>query len=89
MHDLAAKAIPDANRQVRRVQMLTVLWMSIEAAFSIYAAIRAHSIALLGFGGDSAIELASAATVLARFDSGDPLIMERQTSKITEGLLFA
>lgn len=69
--------------------MLTVVWMSIEAAVSIYAAIRAHSIALLGFGGDSAIELASAATVLARFGSGDRLITERQASKITGGLLFA
>lgn len=89
MHETSAQAIPDTNLRVRRIQMLTVVWMSIEAAVSIYAAIRAHSIALLGFGGDSAIELASAATVLARFSSGERLVTERQASKITGGLLFA
>ena len=89
MHDTAAKTIPDANLRVRRIQMLTVVWMSIEAAVSIYAAIRAHSVALLGFGGDSAIELASAATVLMRFSSRESFISERQASKITGGLLLA
>jgi divalent metal cation (Fe/Co/Zn/Cd) transporter len=41
--------------------------MTIEAAASLWAALRAKSPALLAFGGDSAIELLSAAVVLWRF----------------------
>lgn len=41
--------------------------MSIEAAVSLGTAWRAHSPALFGFGGDSLIELLSAAVVLWRF----------------------
>ena len=41
--------------------------MTIEAAVSLWAAVRAKSPALLAFGGDSAIELLSAAVVLWRF----------------------
>jgi divalent metal cation (Fe/Co/Zn/Cd) transporter len=41
--------------------------MTIEAAVSLWAAVRARSPALLAFGGDSAIELLSAAVVLWRF----------------------
>jgi divalent metal cation (Fe/Co/Zn/Cd) transporter len=80
---------PHGYLQVRRLQMLTVVWMSIEVAVSIYAAVRAHSIALIGFGGDSVIELASATAVLARFASGGRFISERQASKTMAWLLFA
>jgi divalent metal cation (Fe/Co/Zn/Cd) transporter len=41
--------------------------MIVEAAASLWAAARARSPALLAFGGDSAIELLSAAVVLWRF----------------------
>ena len=41
--------------------------MSFEAGLSLWAAWRARSPALLAFGGDSAIELLSAAVVLWRF----------------------
>jgi divalent metal cation (Fe/Co/Zn/Cd) transporter len=41
--------------------------MTIEAAASLWAAVRAQSPALLAFGGDSAIELLSAGVVLWRF----------------------
>ena len=44
-----------------------MIWMTIEAAASLWAAVRARSPALLAFGGDSAIELLSAAVVLWRF----------------------
>lgn len=62
------------------------MWMAAEVAVAFVAAIRAHSVALAAFGGDSAIELMSAAVVLARFRS--PLwITEQFASKITGWLL--
>jgi divalent metal cation (Fe/Co/Zn/Cd) transporter len=54
-------------RRIQRVQTVTIAWMSVEAAVSLFAAWRARSPALLAFGGDSAIELLSAAIVLWRF----------------------
>ena len=54
---------------IRRIQWFTIIWMAIEVAVAFMAAIRAHSVALTAFGGDSAIELMSAAVVLARFRS--------------------
>ena len=48
-------------RRIRRIQALTIIWMTVEAAVSLAAAWVAHSPALLAFGGDSAIELLSAA----------------------------
>lgn len=64
--------------------------MTIEAAVSLSAAWTARSPALLGFGGDSAVELLSAAVVLRRFylpsDEGHA---EERAAKIAGGLLFA
>ncbi len=56
---------------------------------SLGAAWMARSPALLGFGGDSAVELLSAAVVLWRFRSpsrGDHA--EQRAARITVGLLF-
>ncbi len=56
---------------------------------SLGAAWMAHSPALLGFGGDSAVELLSAAVVLWRFHSpsrGDHA--EQLAARIAGGLLF-
>jgi predicted lysophospholipase L1 biosynthesis ABC-type transport system permease subunit len=57
----------DTAVAIRRGQWFTIVWMAIEVAVAFIAAIRAHSVALAAFGGDSAIELLSAAIVLARF----------------------
>jgi divalent metal cation (Fe/Co/Zn/Cd) transporter len=54
-------------QRVRRVQAITLAWMSVEAAVSLLASWRAGSPALLAFGGDSAVELLSALVVLWRF----------------------
>jgi divalent metal cation (Fe/Co/Zn/Cd) transporter len=64
--------------------------MSVEAALSLWAAWRARSPALLAFGGDSAVELLSAAVVLWRFhtDSAQER-RERRATRITGALLFA
>lgn len=58
---------PNAIRRIQRVQTVTIAWMSVEAAVSLFAAWRARSPALLAFGGDSTIELFSAVVVLWRF----------------------
>lgn len=60
--------------------------MSIEVLVSALVAARAHSIAVLAFGGDSAIELASALVVLFRF-SGNRMT-ERRAARLTGLLLF-
>jgi hypothetical protein len=60
-------ASPEVLRRVIRIQTLTLLWMSVEVAASLGAAWKARSPALLAFGGDSAVELISAAVVRRRF----------------------
>ncbi len=47
------------QKQIVSLQLITILWMCAEAAIALFAALRAHSVALLGFGADSGIELAS------------------------------
>jgi hypothetical protein len=55
--------------RIRRIQAITIAWMSAEAVVSLSAARMAHSPAMLAFGGDSAIELLSAVVVYWRFRS--------------------
>jgi divalent metal cation (Fe/Co/Zn/Cd) transporter len=73
-----------------QVQAITITWMSVEAAVSLFAAWRARSPALLAFGGDSAIELFSAVVVLWRFRAseahGD---VEKRAARMAGALLFA
>ena len=78
----------DTELAIRRVQWFTIVWMAVEVAVAFVAAIRAHSVALAAFGGDSAIELLSAAVVLARFRSPH-WITEQFASKVTGWLLVA
>jgi divalent metal cation (Fe/Co/Zn/Cd) transporter len=75
--------------RVRKIQAITIAWMSVEAAVSLSAAGRAHSPALLAFGGDSAIELVSAVVVYWRFRPEWHETSERLAARITGGLLFA
>jgi divalent metal cation (Fe/Co/Zn/Cd) transporter len=83
-------ASPDAIRRIQRVQTVTIAWMSVEAAVSLFAAWRASSPTLLAFGGDSAIELLSAMVVLWRFREdaahGDA---ERRSARVAGALLLA
>jgi len=72
---------------VRRLQLLTLGWMSVEASAAIAAAVGASSTALAAFGGDSLIELASAVVVLARF-SGHRRMSERLAARIAGVLLL-
>jgi divalent metal cation (Fe/Co/Zn/Cd) transporter len=81
--------VRDAIRRVQRIQTITIIWMSVEAGVSLSAAWRAHSPALVAFGGDSAIELLSAAVVLLRFGSRDTQeSAEKNASRVAGTLLF-
>ena len=75
--------------QVRRIQMITLVWMGVEALVSLAAAWVAHSPALLGFGGDSAVELFSAVIVWWRFSprAGEEE-RERMAAKFAGALLL-
>ena len=78
----------DTLRRIHRVQIITIIWMTIEAAVSLSAAWIARSPALLGFGGDSAIELVSAVVVLWRFKAFNGRNAEKRAARITGALLF-
>jgi divalent metal cation (Fe/Co/Zn/Cd) transporter len=83
-------ASPDSIRRIQRVQTVTIAWMIVEATVSLVAAWRAHSPALLAFGGDSAIELFSAVVVVWRFRaSGEHAHAERRAARVAGTLLFA
>lgn len=82
--------VTDAKRRIRRVQTVTIAWMIVETVVSLYAARRADSPALFAFGGDSAIELLSAAMVLWGFRTqAIQPHTERNLARVVGGLLFA
>ena len=60
-------------QQVAWLQGITLAWMTVECACSLWAAAGAHSVALLAFGSDSLIELFSAVVVLLQFLPRFPL----------------
>jgi divalent metal cation (Fe/Co/Zn/Cd) transporter len=80
---------PDLLRRAVRLEALTIAWMTVEAAVALGVAWTARSPALLGFGGDSAIELFSAIIVLWRFRSkSDSADAEKLAARVAGGLLF-
>jgi len=78
----------DTTRLIQRIQTVTIVWMTVEAAVSLSAAWKARSPALLAFGGDSAIELLSAVAVLWRFRTYAQEKSEKQVARIAATLLF-
>jgi|SRR5204863_8746423 len=79
----------DTSRRIIQIQTLTLVCMSLEAAVSLGSAWMARSPALLGFGGDSAVELLSAALVLRRFcRPTDEDRAEQRAARIAGSLLF-
>jgi divalent metal cation (Fe/Co/Zn/Cd) transporter len=80
----------DTIRRIQRIQAITIVWMSVEATISLFAAWIARSPALLEFGGDSAIELISAVVVLWRFrTSARHAHAERRAAHLAGLLLLA
>ena len=80
-----------ANRRwtwdIRRLQVVTLLWMLAECAIALAAAWRARSPVLLAFGADSFVELLSALVVLFQFVPGFTL-SEARASRLAGILLF-
>jgi len=85
-------------RAALRLEIVTIVWMVIEAAVAVGAGIAARSLLLVAFGIDSAIELASAVIVFRRFrieshekfatGLNDTEAIERKTARIAGYLLF-
>lgn len=75
------------QRTVAWLQSVTLAWMLVECGVSLYAAVQAHSVALLAFGSDSLIELLSAVVVLLQFSSRMRLNRE-QAARVAAVLLF-
>ena len=80
------------------LEYFSVVWMIVEALFSVGAGIFAGSVALVAFGGDSFIELLSAyavamflrrSQVMKAIDGHDRELDIRTTEKITTALLFS
>ncbi|KXJ98035.1 MAG: cation efflux protein [Acidobacteria bacterium OLB17] len=61
----------DPVRRGRRLEYLTIIWNSLEGVIAVGAGILAGSIALVGFGVDSVIEVSSGAIILWRLVSGE------------------
>ena len=90
MVSISTVAKADSFSRIRWIQKITILWMSIEAVVSSYAAWLARSPALLAFGGDSTIELASAMVVLWEFSKrSESQKIKPQAAKVAGALLIA
>jgi divalent metal cation (Fe/Co/Zn/Cd) transporter len=91
----ATAAASDGDRRVvlsRRVRLLvaaTITYNVIEAIVAINAGTAASSTALIGFGLDSAIEVASAAAVAWQFSSHDHEARERTALRMIAMSFFA
>jgi divalent metal cation (Fe/Co/Zn/Cd) transporter len=86
MNAATTSPLSDVSRKVVQLQVITLVWMSVEAIVSLGTAWTSHSPALLAFGGDSLIELLSAAVVFWRFRF---TLAEARAARIAGSLLFA
>jgi len=83
----ASTCVP-ARPAVLWLQTITLLWMLVECAVSVWAAFTAHSPALLAFGSDSLVELLSATVVLLQWTPRFSL-SERAAARAASVLLYA
>ena len=77
------------TRRVRLLVAATITYNLAEAVVAIGAGMVASSAALIGFGLDSVIEVASAAAVAWQFFGRDPKARERAALRITAASFFA
>lgn len=77
------------RRAVRWIVAATITWNVVEAVVAITAGAQASSIALIGFGLDSVIEVLSAAAVAWQFSRPDPERWERSTLRVIAVAFFA
>ena len=85
MTNAESSELSEISRRVLRLQVLTIAWMTVEAVVSLAAAWNSHSPALFAFGGDSLVELLSAAVVFWRFRFD---LKEARAARIAGALLF-
>ncbi len=79
---------PQGTHTVIWLQSITLMWMLVECAVSLYGAASAHSPALLAFGVDSFVELLSAIVVLLAIVPSFPLTKDR-AARLAGILLFS
>jgi len=89
----ATEAAPSHARVVRQAQLLawsSLLWMTAEGVISVAAGILAGSIALIGFGFDSAIEGVASVVIIWRFWGARALseAAERRAQKLVAAQFF-
>lgn len=77
------------TRRVRLLVAATITYNVIEAAVALTAGAIASSTALIGFGLDSLIEVASATAVAWQFSAADPAARERTALRIIAVSFFA
>ena len=77
------------SRRVRLLVAATITYNVIEAIIAIAAGTVASSTALIGFGLDSVIEVASATAVAWQFAGADPQARERTALKVIAVSFFA
>ncbi|WP_216216415.1 cation transporter [Amycolatopsis aidingensis] len=77
------------SRRVRLLVAATITYNLIEAVVAISAGTVAGSTALIGFGLDSVIEVASATAVAWQFSGTDPAARERTALKVIAVSFFA
>ena len=76
------------TRAGRRVEYLSIAWTSLEAIVGVTAGILAGSVALIGFGADSIIEVASSC-VLLWWLAESSIDRDRVAHRLVGGCFFA
>jgi divalent metal cation (Fe/Co/Zn/Cd) transporter len=77
------------QRRIRLIVAFTITYNLIEAVISLGAGAAASSIALIGFGLDSLVEVLSAAAVAWQFTRKDPERYEKPTLRVIAVAFFA
>lgn len=77
------------SRRIRLFVAATISYNVVEAAIALTEGTRVSSVALIGFGLDSVIEVASAAAVAWQFSARDPETREKVTLRIIAFSFFA
>jgi divalent metal cation (Fe/Co/Zn/Cd) transporter len=77
------------RRRIRLLVAATITYNVIEAIVAITAGTIADSVALIGFGLDSVIEVSSAAAVAWQFAGPDPERREKVALRVIAGSFFA
>jgi divalent metal cation (Fe/Co/Zn/Cd) transporter len=87
--ELAPRRRTVLTRRVRLLVAATITYNVVEAVVAITAGTVASSTALIGFGLDSVIEVASAAAVAWQFSGADPEARERTALRVIAVSFFA